>query len=362
MDMNAIETDNSIICVNWADLYSEMLMDAGIDSKSIIIQRLYDSDGKIVPGTHASIFVQLSDGSIIMPDLTAPLGTYADFYNVKVGNETSGFVLFTPEQVQEIANLWETKPIKDLNYTVKNYNAQYTDLNVSKQYENFVNYCSSFMFGMEFSTTEEANLLGELVGYDFIADEEANNKINRLRQELGDAFNFNEAVKQLELTNLITKKKARINREKLFFDHFKNENKARMATLDETVNGYLSVSDFFIKQLNEDARISIKENDINKIELGCINEFFLGLDNVNNKNMITLLSYMKDMARQEGLLLGKEGLQPDTAKIVISGPAFVSENQTIVTIDSYYGLEKTGTFQFYIGENGNLVVNKVALS
>lgn len=146
-----------------------MLLASGFKPEQIVIQRLTTGDestntdnestntdnkgNNYVYNSHAAIYVLLEDGSVVIPDMTIPF-KQADYYNVKVGNDTSGFIFLDKEQVEILSEdyeIWneynEKEGIRDTVFypVLENLDGKTPEL--SKTYENVINECGSYFYG-----------------------------------------------------------------------------------------------------------------------------------------------------------------------------------------------------------------------
>ena len=294
-----LEKNNSIICATWAQVYSEMLLAAGFKPEQIVIQRLTTGEevnntdekgNKYVYNSHAAIYVLLDDGSVLIPDMTIPF-KQADYYNVKVENETSGFILIDKSQIELLSMDYETV---ENYYKEKDLLSYYPILeslsgepaNISQSYENVLKLCGDYF-------------------YSFILNDEV----------LKNSGKFTE--------NSLKKLKAeRQKYEKYFFGSFNDANKEVIAEIDKKLEPKLTKSDFFKEEVTEEVRRdmvnadmelfdTLSEFDDMKIEklamyaqtIKAITSMFR-IDNVTDRNAGILQAYMRDMATKEGILKG----------------------------------------------------------
>ena len=281
MTMEDLESDGSIICVNWAQLYSKVLMDAGFRSDQIVIQRAVDNNGNYMRGSHAGIYVVLDDGTIIMPDLTAPLGTYDDAYNVKMNNDTTGFIVFTPDQIATILAACDSydpngehidaADIEEGDYT--------TLIHAMLQYDDDV----SKVFTISNENVQNNPHTG------LSSDTERFLKI---------AGQFTFAAEQKKISN-----GQRLKLEGMLFKWLLKDNADVLAQADTKIEQYKSdtsalISDTNLKFTRSDAQVNLYRQ---MLENNKIDNSFLGLDTLNDANMITVREFMIQQVEAMGL-------------------------------------------------------------
>ena len=277
MSLNDIDDGTGIICINWAQLYSELLLSAGFDESQIIIQRLvdehpsdisiereYKSGEKFVHGSHAGIYVKLKDGSIIMPDITAPLGKNSDLYNVKAGKPTTGFILFSKEEVEELVKRQKTVPKKlDTGYKLINLdiNGNEISMNIqSEDYLNFVNLSGAYLYGMEY---KDLNVANEEITVD---------------------------------GKETTRKKKSIAEEMEFYGRYNEKNGLKLKEIDKEFENIAGKNNLFIEQMQDEiVNYLIPELSIEQILKNNISNIFMGLDYISNRNEITVVGYMNEI-------------------------------------------------------------------
>ena len=287
------KNDNQIICVNWAQLYSQLLIDAGFKEEQIVIQRVINppKDGiEVKPndflrGSHAGIYVVLDDGSIIMPDLTAPIGSADDTYNVKVNNKTEGFILFTPEQIAET--------LKVLRNGIE---TEYTEEEIGK---------------IDIANAEISDLIKFFESY----KTNTNNRFSVENRDVNNNDHSSLTANQQEFLNLIGQvlftseyksesKTARLNMERTFFKYYLDQNDALINEADKVSDKYRSdITEFIdaisIDSVTDETFISANMSYISKLE---IDESFLALDRLKTNNVIAIRTYMTQVLSKMGVL------------------------------------------------------------
>ena len=353
MTLKTLEGDRSIICVNWTQLYSEILEAAGIKNESIVIQRMIDENGDIAVGTHAGMFIVLDDGSVAMPDLTGRLlkNKPTDIYNVKVGNETTGFIYFTSDQVKQLSELVPN----ELSYGVKNVGPDGKPSNLNPTIESFLKYVSSFLFSNEFSSEEEANRIGLFDGNSFTFDAEVNKTI--LEYVSKENVSIKEALKKLGYkdSGYTTLKDARTTMENNFFKSMlKNkENKQIIADVDSRISQIFK-SDFFLEELTQDLLKVQKDTDAQMVEFNKIDEQFVGLQNVNSTNMLDIYNYFNQTCAKEKLFRGDTKIDGDHISL-----ESISENRTEIRFTHVTDGTKLTNYRVFINADGKIDVGRV---
>ena len=76
--------DNRIVCSNWAEMYYELLTEAGINAK-------------VMGNSHKWVTFELSDGTKWLADATQPYNGFTDLTNSKLGTKSGGFIQITDE-------------------------------------------------------------------------------------------------------------------------------------------------------------------------------------------------------------------------------------------------------------------------
>ena len=87
-------TNNKVVCKGWAELFAQIVKDAGIDENRVSIKRpytKYDSPGKPT-GQHRWVEIDFGD-HIIRADPTAAFNHTIDFSAIKSGSQTYGFII-----------------------------------------------------------------------------------------------------------------------------------------------------------------------------------------------------------------------------------------------------------------------------
>ncbi len=270
------------ICATWAQIYSEMLIAAGFKPESIVVQRLMYDDNSYVYNSHAAMYVILEDGSLIVPDMTIPLG-HPDYYNIKVGRPTTGFMYLSSEQIKskywhdsEFANVTKESRISPFNYRLEFMDG--VNDNISEEVRDIIDEFGSYFYGW------------------VLPNPDGNIKYNI--------------------------DKAKLAKQKAIFKIINEGNTDAILNVDSRISPLLSVSDYFIKELTEELIESRTENDLELFDslslLGNIKledikglpgllealPTLFGIDNVRNRNIGTLQQYMRDVASQEDLLTG----------------------------------------------------------
>ena len=277
LSFDDLSDSNRVVCVSWAQLYSQLLIDAGFRPEQIVIQRI-TNDGQFYPNSHAGIYVLLDDGSIIMPDLTAPIGGLDDTYNVKVNNETQGFVLFTPEQIQEILQAHRgvlSETLSDEEIKALNTSDITALVRAMKQYESYTN--SNF-------TIENRNV------YESINDSLTTDQ-NELLDTVGQ-FLFAIAA-QPKGTD------GRLRLEELFYRSILDENAPVIDQADHPIEHYKqNISDFIERAIYENLQVEeTQELYRNMIQTDNITSYFLRLDALHNDDMITVRNYINQLIK-----------------------------------------------------------------
>ena len=353
MTLKTLERDRSIICVNWTQLYSEILEAAGIKNESIVIQRMINENGDIVVGTHAGMFIVLDDGSVAMPDLTGRLlkNKPTDIYNVKVGNETTGFIYFTSDQVKQLSELVPS----ELSYGIKNVGPDGKPSNLNPTIESFLNYVSSFLFSNEFRSEEEANRIGLFDGNSFTFDAEVNKTI--LEYVSKENVSIKEALKKLGYkdSGYTTLKDARTTMENNFFKSMLNnkENKQIIADVDSRISQIFK-SDFFLKEMSADLLKVQKDTDAQMVKFNKIDEQFVGLQNVNSTNMLDIYNYFNQTCAKEKLFRGDTRIDGDHISL-----ESISENRTEIRFTHITDGTKFTNYRVFINADGKIDVGRV---
>ena len=282
MTFEQIENNNSIICVHWSQLYSKILRDAGFNPSSIVIQRVVPSEialsasepavkieGNFVFGSHSGIYIMLDDGTIIMPDLTAPIGKMDDTYNVKFGRETQGFIVFTPEQVAALSGIDTT------NETLTNLLQQISQFDeaMGKVYTIQNN---NFEEKLNTTLTPEQIAFFTNVGKFLFAAESGGN---------------------VELSALTD---ARTKLESQLFNYLRTTNAGILAAADSTIMQYIKDISSMINGLFIENEVVLESTRLmyeSEILSGELTENFININNVRNTNMITLFKYLQEMLK-----------------------------------------------------------------
>ena len=337
-----LESDPNVICATWAQVYSEMLIEAGFDPKSLILQRLkVDAEGSNnVFNSHVALYVMLDDGSVILPDMTIPI-KQADLYNVKAGNNTTGFLLFTKEQQELLSKdyeLWsdylEETGVRDTLYYPQIESLKGETPVLSKIVENTIKECGNYLYG-------------------FVL--EGNQKLNN----------------------------DKLAHEKTFFRSINKTNADIIARADNNIKDKLTKSDFFINEVTEEAKVMRNQSaqdfyngfcDTEVITLSNLKEVanildaapsMFGIDNVNDRNIGTLQGYLRDVASQIGVDT------PGSNNLAISiGLNNKTENNSLtINVQRYTDLgngkvdKKTITsFGISVDENGNYVITSKTIA
>lgn len=305
-----LETNNKIICVHWAQLYSEMLQDAGISGERIFVQRLIDpTTGKYVHGSHAGIYVKLNDGSFIMPDITAPLGKASDLYNVKMGNTTTGFVYFSKEDVIEIINSENMNPIEfDTGYELKNMFSEGITPQITESDEIFLRHNGKMLFGMEVrsdiqSIDKKLRIAREMDFY---------NKYKIAHNDYVNSIDAKLSEKVSDLSDMFTMK----NRINNIIERFNNSKENKSFQFD-----YLGI---------EDGRLTSK---------------FFGLNTINTDSMIDVKAYISEMTE----------MYKDKLNFDLKTSIFFKDNKTIIGLMTE-NADTVLSYKCEIDENGKIVI------
>ena len=279
VNFSDVEKDNSIVCASWAQLYSKMLVDAGFDENQIVIQRLVDpkKNNEIKDLSHVGVFVILDDGSIIMPDITVPLGEYTDIYNVNVNRDTEGFIIYTPEQIKqtaEYANNYDNSTYSDIDsiddtdfktliYAIKQfesknkYQIQNRDIdnnvksNLTDDQQKFLETMGLFLFGNEEKKSDirqklEKKIFKGLREANQGLIDEADNKIDKIKKNISSFINdigddLQDEEFQEEYSNYFQDKldNGEIDNTFLFFDKLNNTNTLNVRSyISDSLNNY----------------------------------------------------------------------------------------------------------------------------
>ena len=89
-------TNNNVVCNNWTDIYIDLLKEAGIDEKNII------KTGSTKIGSHQYATVNLGGGNILLADGTNNINGVIDTGNVKLGQDTGGFIITTQAELKNL--------------------------------------------------------------------------------------------------------------------------------------------------------------------------------------------------------------------------------------------------------------------
>ena len=323
--------NNNIICVHWAQLMSKILIDAGIPPESIVIQRVKipsNSEGYKLD-SHASIYIMLDDGSIICPDLTAPMGKRTDLYNVKIGYESEGFIYFSPEQIKQIAGL-ETD-----NTEIQEILKEMIEIDKTAK-EKAIYTLETKTLGHEEGLTEEQmkffNVIGKFVN----------------ASEIGDTNGrSNSTIKKLKSD---ARKRGAI--QKKLFKYLENLNKEKIKEIDNKIEEYKKQDlDFFDENMKDIMKTEEyfeyhKNLDIDAIKTGKITQKFLYIKWLETPKTIPLKEFMADMAESEGIPVCKDNHQEPTGpSIVLKGFKTTDGEKLYLPFETYYDGELTGLFE-----------------
>ena len=305
-----LETNNKIICVHWAQLYSEMLQDAGISGERIFVQRLIDpTTGKYVHGSHAGIYVKLNDGSFIMPDITAPLGKASDLYNVKMGNTTTGFVYFSKEDVIEIINSENMNPIEfDTGYELKNMFSEGITSQITESDEIFLRHNGKMLFGMEVRS-----------------DIESINKKLRIAREM-DFYNKYKIAHNDYVNSIDAKLSEKVS------------DLSDMFTMKNRINN-------IIERFNNSKENKSFQFDYLGIEDGRLTSRLFGLNTINTDSMIDIKAYISEMTE----------IHRDKLNFDIENSIFFKDNKTIIGLMTE-NADTVLSYKCEIDENGKIVI------
>ena len=337
-----LEKDPNVICATWAQVYSEMLIEAGFDPKSIILQRLkVDEVGSDnVYNSHVALYVLLDDGSIILPDMTIPI-KQADLYNVKAGNNTTGFLLFTKKQQELLSKdyeLWsdfnEQTGVRDTLYYPQIESLEGQKPVLSKVVENTIKECGNYLYG-------------------FVTKN--NGKPNDIR----------------------------LAHEKTFFRSINKTNAEIIANADNNIKDKLTKSDFFINEVTEEVKSERNQSakaffddfsktgeitlenlkDVANILDAALSMF--GIDNVTDRNIGTLQGYLRDVASQIGVDI------PNSDGLVLTiGLNNKTENNSLnINVQRHTDLgnnkvrkDTITSFGIRVNENGNFVITSKTIA
>ncbi len=317
MKLDDLLHDNNIICANWTQLYSQLLLDAGFSANQIISVSNVDGTGTPVLGSHSGMFVKLDDGSFLMADLTAPIGAMTDIYNIKAGNDLTGFILFTPEQVREIAsyygqsqNIGNAKKIRsevsnyDLETLIKGINENFM-LNTELVYNDANGTKANNL------TPEETKFL-EIVNKFLYASEVSNNKRQScqiLERAFFSMFHTQNNGVMLEIDSKLSESRKSAQ-----------ELKANIKDLKIMADAYKKVDLDFLKN-----------DDLSEAFLGIsdLNEALLN-DELHDLNISVLKNYIQQRAMTEGLFYNELNPQDYSIKVKADFPA--SPPRVVVTV------------------------------
>ena len=316
--------NNNIICVHWAQLMKQMLIDAGIPPESIVIQRVKspNNTGEPLLGTHAAIYVMLDDGSIICPDLTAKLGKRTDLYNVKMGNEAEGFLYFSPDQIKQIANLGEgNDTFKRTIEEIQKYDSDFKDRYIVETQN--TNYDG---------LTEEQKKFFDVFGKIMYATEP------------GDTAGVTKS--QIKKLKSKTQKKKIIQKE--FLDELRKINESTLKEVDSKIEEYKQQNIKFISEVfkemraNEEYFSDHSKVTITEIKEGEVDQDFLDIDELENTNILLLKEYMIEEAQLEGISLDPGNTEGAT--IILKQVATEDGKTLVLPIETKYNGETTGSY------------------
>ena len=316
-----IEKDPSIICVHWAHLYAKTLIDLGFDEKRIVIQRII-KDGKHIEGSHASIYVILEDGSIIMPELTMPFGSFVDAYNVKVNKETMGFIVFTPDQIAEVVEAAKnSEGGKKTNLT-------------------------KFVHQIKEHEQESAS-------YYKISEENINDKTHTSLEP--DVKLFIDTIGEFVFAKdgNPNKEKDRLKIQRKLFSYIrKNSNLDKADNIINTIKE--DISEFIINAKDKAEKAGVLTNlfkeQVNRLEL---DSSFLCLDDIQKKNMIDIKNYITQQLDDNGLS------KSDGTYVVVGRPTTVIKDgnpqqiTTKIQLTSSFGIVPLTIYKDFGSENIN---------
>ncbi len=276
MDFTHIENGDEIICVNWAQLFPQILADAGIDDSNVVVQRINQSSD-YYNGSHAGLYIILDDGTIVMPDLTAPLGAFDDTYNVKVNNETTGFIVFTNEQQQQIMD------------AMKSYDPN----NVPDPKSIQVGDIESIVHAMMAKAVDPS--VFEIVNNG--TDGQLNTNLSQDQQQLFDMLG------QFLFAAEGPRDKTRTDLESLLFESLRNENRSMLNGIDEKISSLTARTEQLVDSAVLDYNASSAGRDYYTDDLYDldIDKSFLGLDQLRGKNMIMIRDYLVDQLKVIGI-------------------------------------------------------------
>lgn len=302
MKLDDLVQDNNIICANWTQLYSQLLLDAGFNENQIISVSNVDSTGAPLMGSHSGMFVKLDDGSFLMADLTAPIGDMTDIYNIKAGNDLTGFVVFTPEQVSEIASYYgQTQNIgnyKKIRSEVSGYDLETLIKGIN---ENFV------------------------INTDLVFKDTNGNQFNNLNSEQMKFLKIVNKFLYASEVNNNSKKNSCIELEKAFFSMFNTENKSVMIELDSKLSDSRKNAQE-LKANIKDLKAMVeayKQVDSDLLQNDDLSEDFLGISELNDAlfndelhdlNITVLKNYIQQRAMTEGLFYDNSNPQEYSIK------------------------------------------------
>ena len=269
MTFKMLESDRNIICVSWAQLYADLLIKAGFKPENIIIQRaLTAADDELAERTHAGIYVKLDDGTIIMPDLTARLGKFDDSYNVKVNNDTTGFIVVTPQQVSEILDFIKNRgePTNDMLVAVNRL------LEVIPEIEKVLHIGNLDINGQNQVLTEDEQTIFKILGHALMSHELiVKKKINSVKVD---------TIRQEAQTQL--------------YEYLRNANQEYLAETDKSIEHIKQDISEFIGELSDMANEMTVEEVTKQIleDNADINLYFLGLSLYNDKTLLYIKNHL----------------------------------------------------------------------
>lgn len=321
--------DNNIICAHWAQLMAKTLIDAGIPPKSIVIQRVKKSSESIGYNldSHVAIYIILDDGGIICPDLTAPIGKRTDLYNVKMGNETEGFLYFTEDQVKQFSGLEDDNiDIQELIEGIRKYDEVFE--------------------GRYYIENKNLDQKEGLTEYQMKFFENVGKFVNA--SEIGDT----EGLSKSKIKSLKSAQRKRIEVQKDLVKYLEKMNKDEIKKFDSKIEEYkkqdIDFIDDNVKILfeKEEYLEYYKTLDIDMIKSGEIEQAFLQVDELETTKIIPLKEFMGAMAESERIPVVKENNIPSTGPALILKQVATRDGETLyLPFETYYDGQQTGKFE-----------------
>ena len=327
-----LETDNRIICLSWAQIYAEMLMKAGFKKENIIIQRAVDAKTEDLANlTHVGIVVKLDDGSIVIPELTAPIAgqnVKMDYYNVKANKETTGFILITKEQIEKIIQLKKGEITAGNDELLKTVSQLIDKMQTIEEVITTGNYDYD---GNIIELTEDEIIFYSILGQML----HANDYREQLPSKLG---------------------KKRISIQRSFFSELLSLNRELILKADKPIEKLKADTTALIKdagKLTEKNKKGIEIISKGQIETGKIDIQFLGLSLFNTRSILEIENHLQEMIVELNL--------SDQVKIGYIGDTklrfIFNQNNSIMPIEITHNDQIS---RYVIRREGNIItINKM---